>query len=188
MNRIIVLTYQILDQKSWNISNRSLWTLPWSYTYMRQSIMQIYAQFHIIIILYMQSFQQHKLRHGSAAKLISVVIRCVWKLCVRLSKMSYQLYTMILSTNAHKDNDWNLFNIHYNWSIVFLHTSHQINHNKIQQLGHIPPLICCKTNFCFCISAPYNCKTTTLAMNTKLGKHSGAKDNYAKKEFVIKLH
>lgn len=107
--------------------------------------------------------------------------------CVCLCKI-YQLYVMILSTNVHTDNDWNLFNIHYNWGIVFLHMSNQFKHNKIQQLRHTPPLICCKTNFCLCISAPYNCKTTTLTMNTKLGKHSGAKDNYAKKEFVIKLN
>lgn len=40
-----------------------------------------------------------------------------------------------------------------------------------------------KTDFCLSISAPYNCKTTTLTMNSKLGEHGGAKDNYAKKNF-----
>lgn len=144
--------------------------------------------YHINTILCIQSFQQHKLLcavQQSAHQ--SSLDASGSRVC--LSEISYQLLVMIPSACVHKDNDWNIFNIHYNWGIVFLQMSHQINHNKIQRLGHNLPLIWCKTSFCFCILAPCNCKTTaTSTMNTTLWKDSSAKDNYGKKEFLIKLN
>lgn len=145
---------------------------------------------HIILTSY------YIFSHSSSANCIVAVRQSAYQSSsdasgsrVCLSEISYQLLVMILSANVHKHNDWNLFNIHYNWGIVFLQMSHQINRNRIQQLGHILPLICCKTNFCLCILVPYNCKTTTTStMNRKLWKDSGAKDNYGKKEFLIKLN